>query len=159
AVFARRYFRRPTDAKPVPSVGIVVPTLGTRTEWLANAVASIELQGEAVELCIVAPPEAVDTLRRRFPGRRVIGEARPGIAAAIEAGWHALAACEIVSWLGDDDELTPDSVRTAVNALLRRPRAAMVYGDYEVVDDVGRRVVTVRPGRWALPFLRLGQNF
>ena len=35
----------------------------------------------------------------------------------------------------------------------------MVYGDYEFVDETGRRTVTVRPGRWAPRFLRLGQNF
>jgi hypothetical protein len=35
----------------------------------------------------------------------------------------------------------------------------MVYGNYEVIDDAGRRLVTVRPGRWAPGLLRLGQNF
>jgi hypothetical protein len=139
-------------------VGIVVPTLGTRPDWLGDAVASIEDQGEGVELCIVAPPEVLPTIRAQLPGRRMLGEAEGGIVPAIEAGWSALNHCEVVSWLGDDDELTPDSVPTALRFLMSRRGAAMVYGDYERVDASGTRTVTVRPGRWAPLLLRVGQN-
>jgi O-antigen/teichoic acid export membrane protein len=155
--FSRRYFRPPAE-EPNFCVGIVVPTLGTRPEWLANAVASVERQ-EGAQLCIVAPLEALDGLRAQFPGRRIVAETENGIVAAIEAGWRALENCEVVSWLGDDDELTPDSVATALKCLQGRRGAAMVYGDYEMVDGDGRTFVRVRPGRWAPGFLRLGQNF
>lgn len=157
AAFARRYFA--SAAASGVRAGIVVPTLGTRREWLANAVESIERQGDCVELCIVAPPEAVDRLREWFPGRRIVGEPRPGIVAAIETGWEALAECDVLSWLGDDDELTPDSVPTALKHLTARRGATMVYGDYEFVDAEGRTQVTVRPGWLAVAFLRVGQNF
>lgn len=156
AVFARRYFLAPaSDLR----VGIVVPTLGTRREWLTNAVASIERQGDSVELCIVAPPDAVERIREWFPERRIVGEERAGIVAAIETGWDALGTCGVLSWLGDDDELTPGSVSTALQHLAGRRGATMVYGDYEFVDADGRTQVTVRPGRWAVAFLRVGQNF
>ncbi len=156
AVFARRYFLPPT---PGVRVGIVVPTLGTRREWLTSAVESIERQGEPVELCIVAPPAAVERLREWLPERRIVGEERAGIVAAIETGWDALADCDVLSWLGDDDELTPGSVSAALRHFSARRGATMVYGDYEFVDAGGRTQATVRPGRWAVAFLRVGQNF
>lgn len=156
AVFARRYF---ASAAPDVRVGIVVPTLGTRRAWLANAVASIERQGDSVELCIVAPPGAVERLREWFPERRIVAEERGGIVAAIETGWSVLADCDVLSWLGDDDELTPGSVSAALDALSASSGAWMVYGDYEFVDGEGRKLVTVRPGRLAVRLLRLGQNF
>ena len=140
-------------------VGIVVPTLGTRPDWLADAVASVERQGDDVDLVIVAPPEVVPEIREQLPGRRVLGEAQRGIVPAIETGWGALEGCDVVSWLGDDDQLTPSSVRTALHFLTSHQRAVMVYGDYETVDGSGRRIVTVRPGRWAPLWLRIGQNF
>lgn len=140
-------------------VGIVVPTLGTRPDWLADAVASVEQQGDGVDLVIVAPPEVVPAIQAQFPGRLTLGEARRGIVPAIETGWAALEGCDVVSWLGDDDQLTPGSVSTALRILMSRRRAAMVYGDYERIDGDGRRIVMLRPGRWAPMWLKLGQNF
>lgn len=146
------------NSSPV-RVGIVVPTLGTRPDWLADAVASVEQQGDDVDLVIVAPPEVVPTIRAQFPGRRTLGEAQLGIVPAIETGWRALEGCDVVSWLGDDDQLTPNSVPTALRFLTNRRGAVMVYGDYDCIDGSGRRIVTVRPGRWAPLWLRIGQNF
>jgi hypothetical protein len=140
-------------------VGIVVPTLGTRQDWLSDAVASVERQGDGVDLVIVAPPDAVSQVRAQLPGRRVLGEAQRGIVPAIEAGWAALEDCDVVSWLGDDDQLAPNSVSTALRFLLSHRGAEMVYGDYEYVNGSGRRIVAVRPGRSAPLWLRIGQNF
>jgi hypothetical protein len=139
--------------------GIVVPTLGTRPDWLSEAVVSIEEQGEDVDLVIVAPLEAVALIAAQLPGRRVIGESRKGIVQAIETGWQALPNCELLAWLGDDDQLLPGSLRAAKFALAGVPGASMVYGDYEYLDASGRRLVSVRPGRFAVGWLRLGQNF
>lgn len=140
-------------------VGIVVPTLGTRPSWLAQAVASVERQGADTRLAIACPPEVASTISEQFPGRTIVCEAEEGIPAAIEAGWLALSDCDLVAWLGDDDELTPSSVRAALEALARRADAVMVYGDYEYIDAHGRQFVAVRPGRLASLWLRLGQNF
>jgi GT2 family glycosyltransferase len=140
-----------------PTVGIVVPTLGRRRAWLRQAVASVEAQSFTA-LAIVAPPDTADRLGRDFPGRLIVEEARPGIVPAIRAGWRALSSCSVIGWLGDDDELVDGAVETAL-ACLERADAAMVYGDCEYVDESGRRIVTLRPGRLAPAWLRVGQNF
>jgi hypothetical protein len=140
-------------------VGIIVPTLGTRPSWLAQAVASVERQGGNIRLAIACPPDIAETIAEQFPGRTIVREAEKGVAAAIEAGWRALSDCDLVAWLGDDDELTPGSVHAAVEALAQCGQAVMVYGDYECVDARGRPLVAVRPGRLASRWLQLGQNF
>jgi len=152
--------RRPSsERRMMERVGIVVPTLGARPTWLADAVRSVEQQGDDIDLVIVAPPEAVPSLREQFPGRLVIGEAEKGIVPAIERGWEALKECAIVSWLGDDDRLTERSVEIARRCLEAHPDAAMVYGDYEHLNERDEHRVTVRPGHLAIRWLRLGQNF
>ena len=136
-----------------------MPTLGQRPEWLAEAVASIEHQGERVRLVVVAPPESASIVRAQLPNCDVLDDSRSGIVPAIEAGWAFLDDCDLLGWLGDDDQLMPRSVQRAVERLLEHPGAAMVFGDYEYVNSAGQRLVTVRPGRLAPMWLRLGQNF
>ena len=88
------------------SVGIVVPTLGTRPDYLRQCLTSIRAAGDA-RIHIVAPgslclgsviePDLFDA---------VIDDPGLGLAAAIDTGMHSFPDSVVfVNWLGDDDEL------------------------------------------------------
>lgn len=142
-----------------PTVGMVVPTLGERPDLLAQTLASITGQdGVDLRLVVVTPEARVATLRAAHPGVDVVAEAGGGIAAAIEAGWEAIGPVDAVAWLGDDDLLAPGSLMAASTSLLRDPRASMVYGRCHYIDVDGGLVCEIRPGRVAIPLLRLGRN-
>lgn len=141
-------------------VGIVVPTLGTRPEWLECAVGSLERQQHVdVTVVVVTPPEAASRVQAQFPSLRVVAEAGRGIVAAVNTGWEVLANCGVIGWLGDDDELVDGALHAGLCRLQASPGAAMVYGDFDYIDAHGRMLVTVRPGRLAPLLLGWGQNF
>lgn len=92
-------------------------------------------------------------------GVRFVAQASRGIGAAINLGWQSSGdAAEYWGWLGDDDLLAVGSVAWSVHVLKSTPSAAMVYGDCEYIDEVGRRLFVARPTRWAASLLRWGPN-
>lgn len=136
-----------------PRVLIVVPTLGRRLGYLAQTLASIAAQhDEPADVVVVAPDEATQARAIAVEaGATVVDEGEPrGMAAAINAGWRAGGGQhDYIGWLGDDDLLTPGSLRTATAALDGDPRAVVAFGHCEYIDDDGRKIWLSRAGRWA----------
>lgn len=144
------------DAGPAqPAVLIVVPTLGTRPDYLAESLISLQEQDYPhLIVCVVGPESS--SARRAAAERNVLFVAQEpsGIGAAINAGWQELGAqCPVWGWLGDDDALAPGSIAVAVRALSRRG-TVMAYGRCRYVDQDGVHLWTAHPGRlaaWNLP--------
>lgn len=144
-----------------PSVLYVVPTLGDRLDYLEVALESLQIQrGPRVGVVIVAPASATHlepVAERR--GVTLIRQTGTGIGGAINDGWRARGTKhDYLAWLGDDDELTPDSAAHAIGYLQRRPRAAMVYGWCDYVDGHGRVLFRARPTALAGRLLRWGPD-
>lgn len=129
---------------------IVVPTLGTRLDFLTLCVESLLAQTyAAVRVVLVGPedgplPGVAASYRLDF-----LPQPRRGIGAAINAGWEAFGTeAEVWGWLGDDDVLPRDSVRLAVRALRRR-NAVMSYGQCRYVNEQGDTLWVAKPSRLA----------
>ncbi len=146
-------------------VGIVVPTIGGRPEYLPLALASIR--------AAVANPEVVYILLVGRPGfdpkpyahliDQYLDESEPGLAAKINFGLRALPAdIEFFNWLGDDDLLTPGSLTLALHTLTdpRHLRAGippvLAFGGCEYIDPAGNPIWNQKSGQWAVPLLRFG---
>ena len=140
-------------------VQYVVPTLGTRSEYLEICLASIAAQGPQAAITIVCPSIARSKLKgpARHYGAEIVTEDRPGIGAAINTGWK-VRSTEYCGWLGDDDILLPGST-TAVVRRLRRGDCLAVYGDMNVIDEFGQHLWVVHPRRAALWLAAIGQNY
>lgn len=144
------------QATASPRVGIVVPTLGSRPDYLRGTLTSLAAQREPTQVVVVGPPNTI-SLAREFgalycpdPG---------GLSTAINQGVAALPAnVEFVSWLGDDDELTRDSVAATLAVLDKNPRASACFGVCQYVDASGEPVWASR-GRQLAPWIaRFGPN-
>jgi GT2 family glycosyltransferase len=139
---------------------MVVPTLGQRIEHLKLCLESIATQEVAgVDLVLVAPasPE-VDALARQYGGR-VVADPGRGISGALNAGFDAaLPGTTYVSWLGDDDLLSPGSLAATTAALEAHPTASMVYGWCDYVDGSGTVVFSSRAGRLAALCITFAPN-
>jgi hypothetical protein len=137
------------------SVGVVVPTLGTRPNFLRKCLESIRAAGEC-HIAIVRPVdtdlgEDVEKLADSF-----VDDPGSGLAAAINAGISALPRGVLFStWLGDDDRLTAGSLGVSANAIDAQ-QAAAVFGQCRYIDADGRQVWLNRSGRWTVPLLLVG---
>ena len=141
----------------VIDVGIVVPTLGTRIDFLTECLQSFRAAGPAFVL-IVAPNvfELNNSLDRELYDLILADPAR-GLPAAIDFGINSLpTSVQYVNWLGDDDLLTKDSFKRTVDALTKDPKIALVYGGCEYIDANGSRLWRNRSGKFASPLLHFG---
>ena len=141
------------------SVGIVVPTLGTRPDFLIECLTSIRGAGNA-HILVVAP-ESADLLKAESLGlvnTRVVDPGK-GLPSAINHGLASLPEnVRYVNWLGDDDKLLNGALEVAEQVLERDLRASYVYGGCNYIDIKGRILMTNNSGNWARPLLRFGPD-
>ena len=140
-------------------VGIVVPTLGRRPDYLEQCLKSIRAAGAAHILLV--SPKTLDTSSLETAGLvdSVIDDPGLGLAAAINQGIHSLPeSVEYVNWLGDDDLLTPGSLSSSIDVLRQNPEVVMTFGACDYIDSKGNSVWVNRSGGWAVPLLRFGPD-
>ena len=142
-----------------PKVGIVVPTLGERPEYLEQCLRSIRVAGEA-HICLVGPK---DSESEQLLSQGLIDQITPdsggGLASVINAGVASLPeTVEYINWLGDDDLLKPDAIETALNALASDTGVSAVYGGCDYIDDSGALIWSNKSGPWASRILRFGPD-
>jgi GT2 family glycosyltransferase len=140
-------------------VGIVVPTLGNRPDYLEQCLSSIRTAGEA-HILIVAPASfSTDALKSAGLLDSVVDDAGGGLAAAINQGIRALpSTVEYVNWLGDDDLLTASSLFASAAALDKDNQTVMAFGSCDYIDGEGQTVWANSSGQWAIPLLRFGPD-
>jgi glycosyltransferase involved in cell wall biosynthesis len=138
---------------------VVVPTLGSRRDWLRASIRSILSQEDVeVRVRVVAPSKA--SLRQLCSdlGAELVECDEKGLSLAINAGWKDSGEAEYITWLGDDDLLAPGSLAAASTALDACPDAAMAYGPVRYINAAGKSMWLQRPGRFAAWYLPYGKN-
>ncbi len=140
-------------------VGIVVPTLGLRTDYLEQCLKSIRASGQA-HILLVAP-KSLDTTNFKLTGLvdSVVTDNGSGLPAAINLGINSLPRwIEYVNWLGDDDLLRPDSLSMSIKVLDQKQDVVMTFGACDYIDSKGEIVWENQSGGWAVPLLRFGPD-
>jgi GT2 family glycosyltransferase len=140
-------------------VGIVVPTLGKRPDYLLQCLQSIRQAGDA-HVCLVAPKE-FDPQKIIDSGlvNQFVVDPGNGLSEAINTGISELpVGIEYINWLGDDDLLAPSSLRVTSEVLDGDSKIVLVYGSCEYVDPKGARIWTNNSGQWASPLLHFGPD-
>ena len=144
------------DRADAPRVLMVVPTLGQRTDYLAQTLQSIREQPVTVDIAVVCPASA-DEARSiaRGAGASVVDD--PGnLPAAINLGVASATDHEFVTWLGDDDLLEPGSLSWTMFALDEEPAAVLAYGWCRYIDPHGRQLWINKTGKYAEAALSWG---
>jgi hypothetical protein len=138
-------------------VGVVVPTLGTRGEYLAICLKSLK-DSNVGHVCVVCPSH-VDITKFIEDGlvHQKVDDPGKGLAAAINTGVKSLPqSISIINWLGDDDFINPRSIETALSILTSNESTVMVYGSCTYVDQDNNVVWQNRSGTFAAKILRFG---
>ena len=143
---------------PLPRVLIVVPTLGTRPEYLVKCLTSITTQDAPADIILVAPdrPE-LHEIANKFNATHLPD---PGSQTkAINLGVSAAQAHhEFVNWIGDDDLLEPGSLSTVTKALDINPAAVVAYGACRYIDENDAQLWISKAGPWASRILKWGPD-
>jgi hypothetical protein len=119
------------------SVTVVIPCFN-QSRFLPAAVASVRAQRYEKVACLVVNDGSTDETATvaSAMGVRVLEQPNQGVSAARNAGLSA-ASTDLVVFLDADDELLPDAVACAAQALASDPVAALVVGRCEVMDADG----------------------
>ncbi len=140
-------------------VGIVVPTLGKRTDYLMQCLESIRAAGD-VHICLVAPKDFdFQPLISAGLADQFVVDPAEGLSEAINKGFAELPIeVEYINWLGDDDLLAPGSLGETAQVLDSNPATVLVYGACDYVDPNGEVVWRNKSGQWASPLLHFGPD-
>jgi GT2 family glycosyltransferase len=138
-------------------IGIVIPTLGDRPEYVSESIESIRRGGDCYIL-IVRPVKARsidENLANKVD--RIIDDPGTGLARAINEGIRSLPSeIQFASWLGDDDRLTAGSLLKAKRALKDEGSAVFVFGQCQYIDGVGNSLWLNKSGKWTSPLMLCG---
>jgi Glycosyl transferase family 2 len=122
-----------------PCVSVVIPSLNQAT-FLRDALDSVLSQNyPAIQVIVMdggSTDGSLEILKGYADRIRFVSERDFGQSHAINKGM-ALAQGQIVSWLNSDDRLVPGAVGKAVAALTANPDAAMLYGEGELISELG----------------------
>ena len=149
-----------------PLISIIVPVFKTQPEFLKRAIESVIAQSYSHwELCLAddgSQSEELDALLHRYsrqdPRIRVtFRKERGGIAAASNT------ALELTSgaWIGlldHDDELAPDALFYAAEAIAASPERDLIYSDEDKISEEGYRYDPFFKPDWS-PDLLKSENY
>lgn len=142
----------------MPRTGIVVPTLGTRPEFLKQALHSIRQAGK-VFICIVCPVDVdLSDLNEAGLFDSRVDDPKSGLAAAINAGLLTFPSdISFMSWLGDDDLLESSSIAD-LETIFDLEKVDFIWGQCRYINAENQEIWVNKSGRWAGFLMRLGPN-
>jgi glycosyltransferase involved in cell wall biosynthesis len=132
------------------SVSVVIPCYN-QGRFLGEAIASAAAQRGLVSEIVVVDDGSTDetpAVATRDGSVRYLRQERRGLSEARNSGWRASSGAYVV-FLDADDRLLPGAVEAGLEAFRRWPRAAFVFGHYELIDERGAVLPTWREVRAA----------
>jgi hypothetical protein len=141
----------------MPVVGVVVPTIGERPQYLESTLKSIREGGDSYIILVGRKGFDASSYQNEGLVDIYMDELEASVPNKINQGFRALPEnIEYMTWIGDDDLLAPGSLSVAVNALGKPEKPVLVYGHCQYIDSEGNDVLVKRSGSWAVPLLSFG---
>ena len=139
------------------SVGIVVPTLGTRQKTIEDTLRSIRCDSNSLIYVVSPNLDDVKYLKDLELCDEILLDPGRGLPDAINYGINALPDSVLyVSWLGDDDLLVGSAIDLVLAQLEKNKDCVGVYGSCEYVDVNGQSIGINRFGKLANAVLHFG---
>ena len=141
----------------MPAVGVVVPTIGERPQYLDITLKSIREAGDSY--IVLVGRKGFDSTSYQKAGLvdLYLDELEKSVPKKINQGFRALPeGIKYITWIGDDDLLAPGSLSLASGVLDQPEMPILVFGHCQYIDSEGNDVLVKRSGSWAVPLLRFG---
>lgn len=139
-----------------PKIGVVIPTLFEREDYLHQCIDSVRRSGN-VHILLMGPskPNA-----KPFIGKVDQFLEEPisrTLSSKIDVGLTSLPSeVEFFTWIGDDDLLEAGSMTLASRALIEDKGLGMVFGACRYIDANGESIGMNKSGQWALTVMKFG---
>jgi GT2 family glycosyltransferase len=142
------------------TVGYVVPTLGLRNRYLIECLTSIKNAG-CTNIFVVGPLLELQAIPQvASMATKLIDDPGQGLTGAINYGVSQFPKdVEYIGWLGDDDLLTPDSIRNSLKVFSSNNQAVATYGRCRYISHDGKSIFLNKSGKWASRFMNVLPNF
>jgi hypothetical protein len=141
----------------MPAVGVVVPTIGERPQYLDITLKSIREAGKSYIVLVGRKGFDASSYQNSGLVDLYLDELETSVPNKINQGFRALPEnIEYITWIGDDDLLAPGSLNVAVSVLTKPEKPVLVFGHCQYIDFEGNNVLVKRSGSWAVPLLRFG---
>ena len=141
----------------MPAVGVVVPTIGERPQYLESTLKSIREAGDSYIVLVGRKGFDASPYQKSGLVDLYVDELEASVPNKINQGFRALPEnIKYITWIGDDDLLSPGSLEVATRALDSSDQPVLVFGHCQYIDSHGKGVLVKRSGRWAVPLLRFG---
>jgi GT2 family glycosyltransferase len=141
----------------MPVVGVVVPTIGERPQYLESTLKSIREAGDSYIVLVGRKGFDANSYQKEGLVDLYLDELETPVPNKINQGFRALPEnIEYITWIGDDDLLAPGSLSVAVSVLGQPEKPVLVFGHCQYIDSEGNDVLVKRSGSWAVPLLRFG---
>ena len=142
-----------------PRILMIVPTLGTRIDFLRQSLPSISSQDTPADIVMVCPKEATEARDLAQQHQATVIDDPGSLPKAINAGATQLQKHhEFINWLGDDDLLEPGSLTTTTTTLDSNPQATVAFGACRYIDKNNQELWISRAGHWAPRILGWGPD-
>jgi GT2 family glycosyltransferase len=139
------------------AVGVVVPTIGERPQYLDDTLKSIREAGDSYIVLVGRKGFDATSYKKAGLVDLYVDEIEASVPNKINQGFRALPEnIEYITWIGDDDLLAPGSIAVATSALDKPEKPVLVFGHCQYIDSEGNDVLVKRSGSWAVPLLRFG---
>ena len=139
------------------TVGVVVPTLFQRKEYLSLVLKSVREAGNA--FVIIMGPEA-ETKRAEYGALcdELLEEPAEGNLASKLS--HALRSfppeVDLITWIGDDDLLSPGSLNVLEQMFREDANLVLTFGACKYIDADGNIMGQNKSGPWAMKVAKYG---
>jgi O-antigen biosynthesis protein len=148
AFFSTRSVRPATADAGVEQPGLVSVVLPVfnQADMVAGAIDSVLAQTyESIELLVVNDGSDDDLLAAVRPYLddarvRVVTQTNQGLPKALSTGFE-FATGEFFTWTSADNLMAPEQLTRLVQFLRNKPEVAMVYTDYELINETGSALV------------------
>lgn len=139
------------------TVGVVVPTLFQRKEYLSLVLKSAREAGNA--FVIIMGPEA-ETKRTEYGALcdELLNEPSEGnLAAKLSYALRSFPReVDLITWIGDDDLLCPGSLDVLVQKFQEDEALVLAFGGCTYLDADGNTIGQNKSGAWAIKVARYG---
>jgi hypothetical protein len=141
----------------MPAVGVIVPTIGERPQYLETTLKSIRDAGTSYIVLVGRKGFDASSYQKSGLVDLYVDEEEPSVPIKINQGFRALPeGIQFITWIGDDDLLAPGSLGVVVKELGEPGMPVLVFGHCQYIDSAGHEVLVKRSGKWAVPLLRFG---
>jgi GT2 family glycosyltransferase len=138
------------------NIGVVIPTLGVRSEMLVDCLKAVRDSGAHFVL-VVSPTELEPQIKNLAD--KVILDPGLGLAEAINFGMNELPSdISYVTWIGDDDLFEKNGLKVLARELDQQPKLVLVYGKCTYISSLGGHLGVNQIGQFATKILRFGPD-